>query len=151
MSPKLEDLVAFPSAAGGWKITRTREEKSEVTVTATRVAAPGQTVRNDLGIRLPKPKSADGAAAAAPVKPPVRTARVTPPSALLVENTATVRQIAPGRLQYREVLHWRGPRPEELDAPDARTLAALKRSLPPSQASDTASLNQVGVARHQSP
>src|SRR4028119_1422729 len=28
MGPKLEDLVIFPSAAGGWKVTRTREEKS---------------------------------------------------------------------------------------------------------------------------
>ncbi len=145
MSPRLEDLIAFPSAAGGWKVTRSRSDKSNVTVTVSRVVAPGQTVRNDLGIRLPKPKAADGTAAA-PAKPPVRTARVVSPTALLVENTATVRQIAPGRLEYREVLHWRGPRPKEIDTPDREMLAALRRSLPASLASDTASLNKVGIA-----
>jgi hypothetical protein len=146
MGPKLEDLVVFPSAAGGWKVTRTREEKSNVTVTATRIVAPGQTVKNDLGIRLPKTEPAAGGVTAAPVKPPVRTARVTDPAALLVENTVTVRQVAPGKLEYREVIHWRGPRPKELDTPDAKMLAALKRSLPTTLANDTASLNKVGVA-----
>jgi hypothetical protein len=145
MSPHLEDLVVFPNAAGGWKVTRTRDQKSNVTVTASRVVAPGQTVRNDLGIRLPKPKPAEGTMAA-PAKPPVRTARVVAPSALLVENTATIRTISPGRLEYREVLHWRGPRPKEMDTPDPQMVAALRRSLPTSLSGDAASLKQVGIA-----
>ena len=146
MGPRLEDLIVLPTAAGGWKITRTRDEKSNVTVTASRVVAPGQTVRNDLGVRLPKPKTADGTTESAPIKPPVRTAQLVSPSALLLENTATVQQISPGRLEYREVLHWRGPRPKELDAADPELMTALKRALPTSLTSDTASLKQVGVA-----
>jgi hypothetical protein len=144
MSPRLEDLVALPTAAGGWKITRTRGDKSNVTVTASRVVAPGQTVKNDFGIRLPKAK--DAAGAASPVKPktPVRTAQIVSPAALLLENTVTVRQVAPGRLEYREVLHYRGPRPKEMDTPEPEMLAALKRALPVALASDTASLKQVG-------
>lgn len=146
MSPRLEDLVAFPSAAGGWKLTRTRDDKSNVVVTASRVVTPGQVVRNDFGIRLPKPKEVDGTAAPAKPKTPVRTAQLVSPSALLLENTASVRQIAPGRLEYREVLHWRGPRPKEMDTPEPEMLAALRRALPSSLSADTVSLNQVGIA-----
>lgn len=145
MSPRLEDLIVLPTAAGGWKITRTRDEKANVVITASRSAAAGQIIRNDLGIRLPKPKAAEGTVAAKP-KPKVRTAQLIAPSALLLENTVTVRQIAPGRLEYREVLHWRGPRPKEMETPDPELLAALRRALPPSVSSDTAALKQVGVA-----
>jgi hypothetical protein len=146
MSPRLEDLVILPTAAGGWKVSSTRDEKSNLTVTASKVVAPGQIVRNDFGIRLPKPKVSSDTTSTPATKPKTRTAQLTPVAGLLLENSATVRQIAPGKLEYREVLHWRGSRPKEMDAPDAEMVTALKRALPASLTSDTASLKQVGIS-----
>jgi hypothetical protein len=66
----------------------------------------------------------------APQKPPVRkpAPSVTPsfpppakpkPGRVLVTNEVSVRQVAPGRLEYREVLRWNGPRPDNVTQADA--------------------------------
>ncbi|MBC8102708.1 MAG: hypothetical protein H7Z41_08995, partial [Cytophagales bacterium] len=130
ISPRLEELIALPSGAAGsgWTVTRTRDDRSSVVVTATRTVAAGQALHNDLGIRMPKPKPAGPPGKNTIAAPAPMPGKVRPLPALLLENTATVRTITPGKLEYRETLHWRGPRPTEIDTPDPGMLAALRRS-----------------------
>lgn len=121
LGPNLSDLIALPTAASGWKVTQTREDNSSIAVTATRTLAAGETLRNDIGIK------ASGVGA----------------PGLRVQNTVTVRTIAPGQLEYRETLHWNGPRPKDLDASDPDVLNSLKSALPTALASDTAAAKKV--------
>lgn len=128
----LSSLVRLPTAAEGWKVTQTSDEKTGVSVTAARTLAAGATIHNDLGIK----------ASAAPAGKEQPAAG----DGLLIENTASVRSVGPNQMEYREVLHWRGPRPKELNAPDPEIQAVLKRALPPALASDTITLGKVQTA-----
>jgi hypothetical protein len=47
----------------------------------------------------------------------------------LTSNTVTVRQLAPSRFEYREVIHWTGP-PASSDTPDKDLIVSIKRALP---------------------
>jgi len=124
--PHLSDLIDLPKAANGWKITRTQQGTS-VTITATRTVPVGTSLKNDLGLKAPVKGDA--------------TAKSS--SALLVENTATILQTAPGRLEYREVLHWVGPHPKDAEGPGPEITESLKKTLPANLSTDTATAHKV--------
>lgn len=90
--------------------------------TAERTLRMGETIDHDVAVRNPGAQKAD----------PV------------VVNTARVRQIAPGRYEYREVLRWKGPGKgtpllEEMATSEVRqTIQELKTLLPPSLATEKA-------------
>jgi hypothetical protein len=54
-----------------------------------------------------------------------------------VANQVTVREVRPGRWEYREVLHWQGRHPAEIMNPDPTLLHALKAALPDRMATDS--------------
>jgi hypothetical protein len=111
-TPKLEDVFVLPTG-GPWKVKRATVE-SEVVYTAERTVAKGETLKNDIVI-----KGGNKA-----------------PMGRLVVNEVTVKEIAPGKLEYREVLRWQGERPKEVLNPDAATLASIKGALPKALATD---------------
>ncbi|MCS6776180.1 MAG: hypothetical protein RMJ43_01385 [Chloroherpetonaceae bacterium] len=114
-----------------WKTTRSVEKEApgvqnapgngpmEV-FTAERILRPGEAIDHDVAVRNPEVQKAD----------PV------------VVNTAQVRQIAPGRYEYREVLRWKGPgrdatQMEKLTAGEVqRAVQELKALLPPALATE---------------
>jgi hypothetical protein len=49
-----------------------------------------------------------------------------------------VREVGPNRWEYREVLHWQGPRPAQLLEPDPRLLRVIQAALPQELAGDLA-------------
>jgi hypothetical protein len=51
-------------------------------------------------------------------------------------NEVTVRAVAPGKLEYREVLHWLGRRPKAIEDPGRKVLAVLRSALPNGLATD---------------
>lgn len=57
---------------------------------------------------------------------------------VLVTNSAVVRQVSPGVWEYRETLHWAGPKPKELTDPPADVIKAIKTALPAALATDSA-------------
>lgn len=149
--PKLEDMLAVPKGAE-WTIIRSRKD-DELTITATRTVAAGQPVGDDLGIRSTpepaKPTSNPPSAGAKPVagkKPPAATAKPAPSPALLLSNTVTVRTLPSGRMEYREVIRWRGKKPNELETATPELAVALKKALPASIASDATVINRLGAA-----
>lgn len=109
LGPKPEEIFGFPTAPA-WKITRTRKD-DELILTAERTMKSGETLPSDLLLKGPK-----GAA------------RLT--------NTVTVRQIAPGRWEYRETLHWNGPTPAEMQKMPAEFSTEMRRLLPPALATE---------------
>lgn len=115
MAPALDDLIAPPHTPG-WKVTREKDSKnqSELIVTATRAFAAGETLSDDLALKSPPKKDA-----------PAGTLATT-----ILGNTLSVRTLPDGKLEYREVIRWRGPKPTELAAPDPELLAALEANLP---------------------
>jgi hypothetical protein len=54
----------------------------------------------------------------------------------LVVNEVSVRAVAPGRLEYREVLRWQAPRPPGLLNPERPLLRRLQSALPPGLATE---------------
>lgn len=123
MGPTLDELVAAPRTPG-WRVTREKDPKNaaDLIVTATKNAAAGETISDDIAIKAPPKKEAPQGA----------------PPALVVGNTVTVRTLPSGQLEYREVLRWRGTRPKELALPEPELVATLKASLPPALAADRA-------------
>ncbi|HZO87237.1 MAG TPA: hypothetical protein VFB38_02790 [Chthonomonadaceae bacterium] len=109
---KLEDVFFLPSGVT-WKVTRAKKG-DEVAYTAERTLQAGETLKQDIAW-----KGEDKAAQT---------------SAL--GNEVTVRQVAPGRYEYREVLHWQGKLPKEVTELDPQLLAAVKGALPPALATD---------------
>jgi hypothetical protein len=111
LGPKLEDVFSLPSGSP-WK-TQKVKEKDEDVYTAERTLRAGESLPQDVVI---KGKQA--------------------PMGRLIVNEVSVREIAPGKLEYREVLRWQGERPKELMAPDPDMTNALKASLPKSLVDD---------------
>jgi hypothetical protein len=107
LGPKLEETFLIPSGAP-WKITRAKE-KDDLTITATREVAKGEIVKQDLVVR----------------------GKIKGNPGRLVVNEMSVKQIAPGRLEYREVLHYQGDHPKEMDQAAPEVTSVLKASLPP--------------------
>lgn len=75
----------------------------------------------------------------APEPPPAEKKAPEP----LLSNTVTVREIAPGRLEYREVIRFRTPPPNDLKAPDPEMTNNIKKLLPPNLASDDKAVQAV--------
>jgi len=90
---------------------------------AKRAAAPGETLRQDVVVRG-KIKGSPGR---------------------LLVNEVTVRPAGPGRVEYREVLHWQGEVPKEITAPQPEMLKALRDTLPPALTTDEAVLRDVAL------
>jgi hypothetical protein len=80
-SKKLSDIFVLPQGRG-WKIRRGGDQ--EVEHKATRILRAGAALRRDVVVREKDTR---------------------------LWNEASVRQIRPGVWQYREVLHWAGPKP----------------------------------------
>ncbi len=112
IGPKLEDTFIIPSGAP-WKVTRAKE-KDELIVTATRDVPKGETLKQDLVIR----------------------GKIKGNPGRLVVNELAVRQVAPGRLEYREVLHYQGDRPKEMDQAAPELTSILKSTLPANLAAE---------------
>ena len=115
MGPSLDDMVTAPRTPG-WKVTRAKDPKSEseVVVTATRDFAAGETLSDDLALKSPPKKDAP---------------KGTLPTTIL-GNTLSVRTLPDGKLEYREVIRWRGAKPKELTAPIPELLTTLSVSVP---------------------
>ncbi|WP_309707730.1 hypothetical protein [Armatimonas sp.] len=117
MAPALDDLIA-PPRTPGWKVTRETdpksENKSELIVTATRAFPAGETLSDDLALKSPPKKDAP---------------KGTPPT-MILGNTLSVRTLPDGKLEYREVIRWRGPKPTELATPDSELMTLLAATLP---------------------
>jgi hypothetical protein len=101
----------------------------------------------------PKPKSKPKSG-----KPESETAllltayRVQPPEAKpaskktpvpLLSNTVTVREIDGGKLEYKEVIRWRGELPADMREPDAKLVDSLTKALPPSVSGDTPTIKKI--------
>src|SRR5437867_1857199 len=84
----LQNYFMLPRDAP-WKTAKNWANK-EASYTARRALRPGDMVRGDFIVR----ESGDG------------------PSAHRLSNEILVREIASGRIEYREVLHWLGQRPK---------------------------------------
>jgi hypothetical protein len=114
MAPALDDLIAPPR--GAWNFTREKDPKnpSEVVLTATKSFAPGETLSDDLALKSPPKKDAP---------------KGTLPT-MILGNTLSVRTLPDGKLEYREVIRWRGPKPTELATPDPELLALFSANLP---------------------
>ncbi len=117
MGPSLDDLIA-PPRTPGWKVTRETdpksENKSELIVTATRAFAAGETLSDDLALKSPPKKDAP---------------KGTVPTTTL-GNTLSVRTLPDGKLEYREVIRWRGTKPTKLATPDPELMTLLAVTLP---------------------
>lgn len=107
LGPKAEDIFAFP-VAPAWTVTRAKKDQ-ELIIKAERTLKASDMMPSDV-----KLKGAKGAA--------------------LVTNTLSVRQLAPGRWEYRETLHWNGERPDDMKRVPAEVKAAFKEALPPALA-----------------
>ena len=96
-----------------------------------------------------KPKPAAPPAAAA--EPSFAfTEPKTKPGPVIVTNEVSVRRVAPGRLEYREVFRWKGKRPEGgMGAPDPEMDEAFRKAVPPAVAADPALAKaiQTSIAR----
>jgi Uncharacterized conserved protein len=133
LGPKMTDLVDAPGG-GAWKVTRATEEM-DLVITATREvsgtdAGAGWSdivVRGEAKKEAQEPDAPASADSAPPAPGPVR-----------VTNRVSVRLIAPGRLEYREVFAWQGKRPDGPGAPDAEMNAVFLKGLPPALARDPA-------------
>jgi hypothetical protein len=76
----------------------------------------------------------------APQNPPVAPPLSTPPK-LMLSNTVTVREIEPGKWEYKEVIRWNGPPMRDSDFSDKDAAEKLRKVMPP------ALQNDPGVAR----
>jgi hypothetical protein len=103
IGPKADDIFTFPGAPA-WTVTRTKKDQ-ELILKAERTLKASDMMPSDV-----KLKGAKGAA--------------------LVTNTLSVKQVAPGRWEYRETLHWNGDRPDDLKRVPAEAKAAFKEALP---------------------
>lgn len=111
---QLSDTYVLPEGSP-WKIQKTVESE-EVTYTASCSLRLGATLAGDVRVRDQKGK------------PPVIT------------NTVSVKELAPGRFRYREVLKWSGAKSGGIpvDQADPEVTKALKQALPASVRTDQA-------------
>jgi hypothetical protein len=132
----VSEAFALPSGEG-WKLTR-QQTKDEKRVIAERTLPLGQSIENDIMVKeapkvTPPPMpDADG-------KPGVKTTRLDDPPQTpktLSSNTATVRQVSPGRLAYTETIHWTGEMPTNMHKLDEKETALVRAALPPALATD---------------
>jgi hypothetical protein len=114
-SPTLDQLVIVPRMPG-WDVKKVYKD-SKLTVTATKTFAPGETSVDDLLVKADPKKSES-----------------------VIGNTASVTKRPDGKLEYREVIRWRGPS-EAAPGSEKEIVAELKKSLPEGKASDEAAVD----------
>jgi hypothetical protein len=120
--PTVDTLFELPGGAA-WKVTREKKD-NELIVTATRTFPAGTAAQQDIALK----------------------AKGKAPMGRLIVNSVVIRQIAPGRWEYRETLRWQGERPKELVNPDPKMLTAIKAALPANLATDANVLEVAQIA-----
>jgi hypothetical protein len=125
MGPALDDLIS-PPRTPGWKVTREKDPKneSELIVTASKSFAAGETLSDDLALK----------------EPPKKDAPKTTPPTFVLGNTLSVRTLPDGKLEYREVIRWRGKKPQNFNSPANELLPVLAAALPQVEKSVHASM-----------
>lgn len=121
---KIEDLALLPSGEA-WKVTRSKR-KDDTLVKATADFKKGSGAVTDLQLlqKLEKKQSFGFGR-------PKEEEEPAPKAKLLFDNQVTVRQIAPGKFEYREVLRWKGKRKaNEMPTPDEKELKEVFAKLP---------------------
>jgi hypothetical protein len=106
MGPTLEDIFRVPNGPA-WKVTRSRE-KDELIIRAVRTLPAATPTEGDLALKA-DPKKPEGVKFA---------------------NSVVVRQIAPGRWEYRETLRWTGPKPNDIGTLPPEAVADVQKALP---------------------
>ena len=115
MGQTIDQVVIVPREPG-WEVSKTYKE-SEVTITAKKDFAAGENVIDDLRIK-------EG-----PNKP-----------GSVLGNTVTVTKRPDGKLEYTEIIRWRGPK-TDVGGEDQKIVEELKRILPADKVTDTAALS----------
>jgi hypothetical protein len=59
-----------------------------------------------------------------------------PPPKMMLSNTVTVREIEPGKLEYKEVIRWNGPKPKDMETADPEMVEKLRKAMPPALTND---------------
>jgi len=103
LGPKGEDIFGFP-AAPAWTITKVKKDQ-DLTIRAVRTMKAADVLPSDVLLKGPK-------------------------GTALVTNTLSIRQISPGRWEYRETLHWKGEKTEEMKRIPAELTDTFKQALP---------------------
>jgi hypothetical protein len=109
---EVKEAFVLPYGAP-WK-TRKEWVEGEASYTAERRLRQGETLRQDLLVRV----------------------KIGHSQQRLMVNEVTVRAVAPGKIEYREALHWQGPRPKPIEDPGRKVLAVLRSALPNGLATD---------------
>ncbi len=104
--PKLEDIIFMPSAAP-WTIKKERKENDFIH-TATRTLRANETVRQDVVVR----------------------GKIKGNPGRVLVNEVTVCEVSPGRIEYREVLHWQGDAPDDRIGAQGEMITAIRNALP---------------------
>jgi hypothetical protein len=113
-SPTIDQLVIVPRMPG-WEVKKAYEG-SKITITASKAFAPGEASVNDLLVKGDPKKSES-----------------------VLANTVSVTKRDDGKLEYREVIRWVGPK--DNSATDTKEIEEeLKKHLPEGKASDEAAV-----------
>lgn len=121
---KLDEAFTLPGGAE-WKIKREKTD-SEAILTAERTMKPGETLKKDITLLAGKDKKD-----------------------VVLVNEVSVKQIAPGRFEYRETLHWTGQKPKEMQTIPPDMLAQVKSALPPALATDANARELMPILVHE--
>ncbi|MGC4044593.1 MAG: hypothetical protein QM758_12430 [Armatimonas sp.] len=114
MGPTIDQLVIVPRTPG-WDVKKAYD-KSKITITATRSFAAGEASVNDLLVKGDPNKGES-----------------------VLANTVSVTKRDDGKLEYREVIRWVGPK--DNSATETKQIEEeLKKNLPAEKAGDTAAI-----------
>jgi len=122
----LAGQVSPPRADDGWVLTARQDKKGHRLITAGRNVVIGEPLTGDLGVLQP----------AVPGKTP----------APQFANRVTVHRIDAHRLEYREVIRWRGPLPDLLASPVPWIRRDILQRLPKPAPGDSRAIDRVTVA-----
>lgn len=99
-------------------------------------AKPGSKPASKPGTK-PKPKSGGGKPGELHLALYATPVRQAPPGPkMMLSNTVTVREFEPGKLEYKEVIRWNGPRPKDTEIADPDMVEKLRKAMPPALAND---------------
>jgi hypothetical protein len=101
--PKGDDIFGFP-AAPAWTVTKVKKD-NDLTIKAVRTMKAADVLPSDILLKGPK-------------------------GSALVTNTLSIRQISPGRWEYKETLHWKGEKTDDMKRVPAELSAVFKETLP---------------------
>jgi hypothetical protein len=116
MGPKADDVFSLP-VAPAWTVTRTKKG-TDLVIKAERTFKAAEVLPSDVKLKGLK-------------------------GVIVLTNTLSIKQVSPGRWEYRETLHWNGERPDAFKQIPAEVKTAYKQSLPAGFATD-ANLQALG-------